>query len=125
MVKMAANLSTTELLSLDSAGLQKKFEAGLLTSVELVQACLAQISKHDHQGANLNAMISIVPNRILMEHSAQLDRERAAGLVRSPFHGIPILIKVCRFEAFRYILKLLTLYRTPFQQGLRLNLQQH
>ncbi|KAL6791503.1 amidase signature enzyme [Trichoderma sp. SZMC 28013] len=93
MVKMAANLSTTELLSLDSAGLQKKFEAGLLTSVELVQACLAQISKHDHQGANLNAMISIVPNRILMEHSAQLDRERAAGLVRSPFHGIPILIK--------------------------------
>ncbi|KAJ4855571.1 amidase domain-containing protein [Trichoderma breve] len=90
---MAARLSTAELLSLDSAGLQKKFEAGLLTSVELVQACLAQISKHDQQGAKLNAMISIVPNRILMERSAQLDRERAAGLIRSPFHGIPILIK--------------------------------
>ncbi|KAM6480862.1 amidase signature enzyme [Trichoderma sp. SZMC 28011] len=90
---MAARLSTTELLSLDSAGLQKKFEAGLLTSVELVQACLAQISKHDQQGAKLNAMTSIVPNSILMERSAQLDRERAAGLIRSPFHGIPILIK--------------------------------
>ncbi|KAL6810507.1 amidase signature enzyme [Trichoderma camerunense] len=90
---MTARLSTTELLSLDSAGLQKRFEAGLLTSVELVQACLAQISKHDQQGTKLNAMISIVPDRILMERSAQLDRERAAGLIRSPFHGIPILIK--------------------------------
>lgn len=119
MVKMAARLSTIELLSLDSAGLQKKFEAGLLTSVELVQACLAQISKHDQQGTKLNAMISIVPDRILMERSAQLDRERAAGLIRSPFHGIPILIKVCRFEALYYSLKLLTFYRMPLQQDLR------
>ncbi|UKZ76806.1 hypothetical protein TrVFT333_004518 [Trichoderma virens FT-333] len=90
---MAARLSTADLLRLDSAGLQKKLEAGLLTSVELVQACLEQIGKHDHQGAKLNAMVSIVPNNILMERSAQLDRERAEGFVRSPFHGIPILLK--------------------------------
>ncbi|KAH0591777.1 hypothetical protein MHUMG1_10476 [Metarhizium humberi] len=38
-------------------------------------------------------MISIVPNHILMERSAQLDRERTEGRVRSPFHGIPILVK--------------------------------
>ncbi|RFU32343.1 hypothetical protein B7463_g3979, partial [Scytalidium lignicola] len=90
---MAARLPTLELLSLDSAGLQRKLDAGLLTSVELVQECLAQIDKHDHRGAKLNAMISIVPNHILMERSAQLDRERTAGRVRSRFHGIPILIK--------------------------------
>ena len=94
---MATRLSTIELLSLDSAGLQRKLDTGLLTSVELVQACLAQIDKHDQRGAKLNAMISIVPNHILMERSAQLDRERAAGRIRSSFHGIPILIKVCHF----------------------------
>ncbi|KAJ8125494.1 hypothetical protein O1611_g8145 [Lasiodiplodia mahajangana] len=87
---MAPKFSTTELLSLDAAGLQRKLDAGLLTSVELVQACLAQIDKHD---AKLNAMISTVPHNILMERSAQLDRERTAGRVRSPFHGIPILVK--------------------------------
>ncbi|KAI0505485.1 amidase signature enzyme [Xylaria bambusicola] len=90
---MAPNLSTAELLSLDSAALQRKLDAGVLTSVELVQACLAQIDKHDQQGAKLNAMISITPHHLLMERSAQLDRERTAGLVRSPFHGIPILVK--------------------------------
>ncbi|KAL7914399.1 hypothetical protein GGI35DRAFT_440078 [Trichoderma velutinum] len=148
MVRMVARLSTTELLSLGSAGLQKGFEAGLLTSVELVQACLAQISRHDHQGARLNAMISIVPNVILTEHSAQVDRERVAGLVKSPFHGIPIVVKVCHFESkpeivgqwitpplvtaisrptifsfetFYYTLKLLTLHRTPLRHDLLLN----
>jgi amidase len=84
-----------DLMTLDSAGFQKYLDAGLLTSVELVQACLAQIDKHDQRGAQLNAMISIVPYQLLMERSEQLDRERAAGRVRSSFHGIPLLIKVC------------------------------
>ncbi|KAJ5100375.1 amidase signature enzyme [Penicillium angulare] len=76
---MAPKLSNLELLSLDSAGFQTKFDEGLLTSVELVQACLCQIDRHDQRGAKLNAMISIVPKNILMERSAQLDNERAAG----------------------------------------------
>jgi amidase len=93
---MAIKISAMDLLTLDSAGFQKRLDAGLLTSVELVQACLAQIDKHDQRGAKLNAMISIVPHQLLMERSAQLDRERAAGRVRSVFHGIPVLIKVYR-----------------------------
>ncbi|KAK0099948.1 hypothetical protein ONS96_007893 [Cadophora gregata f. sp. sojae] len=90
---MATRISTLELLSLDSTALQRKLDAGRLTSVELVQACLAQIDKHDQRGATLNAMISLVPNHLVLERSAQLDLERAAGRVRSPFHGIPILVK--------------------------------
>ena len=112
-----------ELLSLDSAGLQRKLDAGLLTSVELVQACLAQIDKHDQRGAKLNAMISIVPNHILMERSAQLDRERAAGRIRSLFHGIPILVKVCRFTIS--MVTFLTLSRMLSLQDPLLNLQRH
>lgn len=93
---MPAKLSVIDLLSLDSVELQRRLEAGLLTSVELVQACLAQIDRHDQRGARLNAIISLVPTPLLLERSAQLDRERKAGRVRSPFHGIPILIKVRR-----------------------------
>ena len=91
--KMSAKLSTIELLSLDSARLQKRLNSGQLTSIELVQACLAQIDKHDQRGAKLNAMVSVVAEQALIERSAQLDRERAAGRVRSPFNGIPILVK--------------------------------
>ena len=93
---MTPKISTTELLSLDAEAMQRKLDAGL-TSVKLVQACLAQIEKHDQQGASLNAMISVVPDHALMERSAELDRERAAGHIRSPFHGLPVLIKVRRF----------------------------
>jgi amidase len=93
---MAAKISAMDLMALDSAGFQERLDAGLLTSVELVQACLAQIDKHDQRGAQLNAMISIVPYQLLMQRSKRLDRERAAGRVRSLFHGIPILIKVYR-----------------------------
>jgi amidase len=85
-----------DLMTLDSAGFQKYLQAGQLTSVELVQACLAQIDKHDQRGAQLNATISTVSFQSLMERSKQLDRERAAGRVRGFFHGIPILIKVYR-----------------------------
>ncbi|KAJ5703975.1 hypothetical protein N7493_011113 [Penicillium malachiteum] len=70
---MPSKLSYLDLLSLDSAGLQIKLNSGLLTSVELVQECLAQIDKHDQRGAKLNAMISVVPSRLLMERSAHLD----------------------------------------------------
>lgn len=94
---MAPKLSTLELLSLDSAALQKKLDAGLLTSVELVQLCLAQIDKQDQRGAKLNAMVSIVPSHILMERATQLDRERTAGRSRSQLHGIPLLVKVSEF----------------------------
>jgi amidase len=101
-----------DLMILDSAGFQKRLDAGLLTSVELVQACLAQIDKHDQRGAQLNAMISIVPYQSLMVRSKQLDRERAVGRVRSLFHGIPILIKVYR-PRHRSRNRLVTLCRMP------------
>ncbi|KAF2105230.1 amidase signature domain-containing protein [Lophiotrema nucula] len=72
-----------------------KEQALLLEWLEKELACLSQIDRHDQRGANLNAMISIVPKRLLIERSTQLDREQSAGRVRSPFHGVPILVKVC------------------------------
>lgn len=93
-------LSQLDLLALDAAGLQRQLDAGLLTSETLVQECLAQIDRHEQRGAKLNAMISVVPEHILRARSMQLDQERASGSVRSPFHGIPILVKVRRLGRF-------------------------
>lgn len=89
-------LTAIELLTLDSVALQERLTAGLLSSVDLVKQCLQQIENHDHRGLKLNAMISIVPQQILMTRSKQLDQERAEGRVRGPLHGIPMLVKVSK-----------------------------
>ena len=91
---MLNRLTTKELLTLDAKSLQKRLNAGTLTSVELVTSCLEQIERHDRQGARLRAIISVAPRELLIQRARELDSERESGHVRSSLHGIPVLIKV-------------------------------
>jgi amidase len=73
------------------AQLQAAMERGELTAVALTQAYLARIARLDRAGPKLNAVIETNPDAL--EQAAQADRERAAGRLRGPLHGIPVLIK--------------------------------
>lgn len=66
-------------------------KAGATTSEKLNQAALARIRALDHAGPRLNAVIATFPDAI--EQARALDRERQAGRLRSPLHGLPILLK--------------------------------
>ena len=66
-------------------------EAGEVTSRELVAGYLARIDAYDQRGPTLNAMVVINPNAA--DEADRLDAERAAGQVRSPLHGIPVVVK--------------------------------
>lgn len=71
--------------------LQAQMEAGRLSSAALVDHFLARIETLDRKGPRLNAVIELNPDaRTLAE---ALDAERAAGTVRGPLHGIPVLLK--------------------------------
>ncbi|MEA2464110.1 MAG: amidase [Acidobacteriota bacterium] len=59
-----------------------------VTSRELVLQYLVRIATYD---SKLNAVISVNPKAL--EEAEALDRERAAGKVRGPLHGIPIALK--------------------------------
>ena len=93
-VTMKKALTVTDLLTLDAHSLQKRLEAKTLTSVELVESCLAQIENHDRQGVQLRAITSIAPIDKLRARAQQLDTDRSLGYVRSRLHGIPLLVKV-------------------------------
>ncbi|HEV8362376.1 MAG TPA: amidase family protein [Gemmatimonadaceae bacterium] len=71
--------------------LQQAMASGRLTAVQLVRAFRARIAAYDQQRPALNAMIRLNPNA--ERDAAALDRERQAGKVRGPLHGIPIVLK--------------------------------
>jgi amidase len=67
--------------------LQQALAAKRITSVELVDAYLARMAAYPQ----LNAIRDLAPGA--RERAAALDAERAAGHVRGPLHGIPVLLK--------------------------------
>ena len=73
------------------AELNLALEAGTVTSQELVEQYLARIEAYDLRGPALNAIVTLNPR--VVEDAAALDAERASGTVRSPLHGIPVLLK--------------------------------
>ncbi len=75
----------------DAALLQARMQAGELSSRSLVQAYLARIAALDQNGPRLNAVIETNPDALAIADA--LDAERAAGKIRGPLHGLPVLLK--------------------------------
>ncbi len=72
----------------DVSTLQAAMSQGSLTAVALTEHYLARIAELDPQ---LRAVLEVNPEALSI--AAALDAERAAGTVRSPLHGIPVLLK--------------------------------
>lgn len=73
------------------AELQAAMGDGTVTSEQLAEAYRARIRAISSGGPALNAVRALNPTAV--EEARALDRERAAGQVRGPLHGIPVLIK--------------------------------
>ncbi|MCP5329102.1 MAG: amidase [Sinobacteraceae bacterium] len=68
--------------------LQAALRDGRVTSRGLVEQYLARIAIYENE---LNATLAV--NARALEQADALDRERAAGQLRGPLHGIPIALK--------------------------------
>jgi amidase len=64
---------------------------GRTTAVDLVHGYLERIDALDRRGPAVHAVRCLAPDA--EEQAAALDRERAAGSVRGPLHGVPVLVK--------------------------------
>lgn len=71
--------------------LQQKMHRGEYTSKAITQLYLSRINAIDKKGPAINSVIEINPDALTIADN--MDRERKAGKVRGPLHGIPVLIK--------------------------------
>ena len=70
------------------ADMRTALQQGRVTSREIVTQYLARIAMYEDK---LHAALAV--NRNALQEADTLDRERAAGHIRGPLHGIPIALK--------------------------------
>jgi amidase len=80
-----------ELDEISISDLQDGMKSGKYTTRAIAEKYLARIEGIDKRGPAINSVIEINPDALALADT--MDKERAAGKVRGPLHGIPILIK--------------------------------
>ncbi len=94
IVSCQQKVSTTNTSYLEEITL-RQLQHGLadkrFTSAQVVQDYLTRIDSLDKNGPKLNSILFINPQALVQAEA--LDRERTAGKVRGPLHGIPVIIK--------------------------------
>jgi amidase len=80
-----------ELVELSFAQLAARMAAGSDTAASLVAKYRQRIAALDRAGPMLRAVLELNPEADAI--AASLDTERAAGKLRGPLHGLPILVK--------------------------------
>ncbi|WP_206044673.1 amidase family protein [Gemmatimonas groenlandica] len=91
---VGAPAKAQRVIDLDAATITElnvAFDAGTLSSVQLVTRYLARIAAYDRQGPGIHAVIMLNPKAL--ETARALDIERKAKGRRSPLHGVPIVLK--------------------------------
>lgn len=71
--------------------LQSKMASGEMTAHSLAEYYLHRIDTIDRSGPLINSVIELNPD--VLSIASKRDQERAAGKLRGPLHGVPILIK--------------------------------
>ncbi len=87
----AAVQARPPLTELGVAEARRLLAAGEIGSVDLARYYLERIAALDDAGPRLNAIVDI--NAEALADAARLDRERRAGHLRSPLHGLPVVLK--------------------------------
>ena len=82
---------TSYLEEMTISQLQKGYKEGKFTISQVVADYLSRIGAIDKNGPGLNSLICINPDALQI--AGELDKEMAAGKIRGPMHGIPVILK--------------------------------
>jgi amidase len=87
---MALQGAVPELLLMDGSALTRALQAGQVSCVELMNACLDHIARLNPA---FNAIVALQERDILLSQARDCDDERRRGQVRGPLHGVPFAVK--------------------------------
>ena len=73
------------------AQMQQDYRQGKYTISDVVKEYLERIAAIDQNGPHLNSILQINPDALQI--AEELDQEMAAGNIRGPMHGIPVILK--------------------------------
>ena len=82
-------MSDEALCDLDLSGVSEAIDTGKTSSVEVTEAYLRRIERHD---GVLKAYITVMADRALAQ-ARRADAERRRGARRGPLHGVPVALK--------------------------------
>ena len=99
--------SPFNVITADAKYVKSLLEDGTLTSVDLVDRYLEQIERYD---GCLHAMLSIPSRQSLRATASDLDELRKRKILKSPLHGIPVIIKVA--QSLACLVSVIDLLRT-------------
>ncbi|NQX12668.1 amidase [Microbacteriaceae bacterium VKM Ac-2855] len=89
-----AVVSAPEVVDLGITDVLSLLESGESTSVALTQEYLDRIAAYDDPYGDQPGLAAVIlANPDALATAATLDAERAAGTLRGPLHGVPILVK--------------------------------
>jgi amidase len=71
--------------------LQQGYKDGKYTITDVVKIYLDRINEIDKNGPKLNSVIKVNPDALQI--AEELDKERIAGKLRGPLHGVPVILK--------------------------------
>jgi amidase len=90
-VAQTSAASTPELEEITVGQLQDGMASGRWTARSIAEGYLGRIDAIDKRGPSINSIIELNPEALAIADA--MDRERKAGHVRGPLHGIPVVIK--------------------------------
>ena len=88
---LTVSAATTDLSRLSLPQAQNLLNQGKINAEQLTEYYLKRIEQLDDAGPALHAVTDINPDAL--KQAKILDAERKAGKVRSPLHGLPVLLK--------------------------------
>ena len=88
LVEVSGQTRAMDLEEATIGDLQLGMKTGSMSSASIAAWYIARIKSHDR---STNSIIEINPDALAI--AAELDRERKAGKLRGPLHGIPVVLK--------------------------------
>jgi hypothetical protein len=82
-----------DLLTITAQDITQLLRNQTFTSFQLTQEYLRRIELDDRSGLRLHTMLELTPPDIILGIARERDFERQKGILRSPLHGVPLIIK--------------------------------